>query len=348
MLLLMGVAKRYKLILLCGLLWLIGPVCIAHAVPPDYNEEQTPATGLESGANPSASDRNPAPHSFPPTIERDPNREAPTEPGGERYEQGGADEDQGAPKPSVTKLDNGDIDYIVRSGDTLGTVAEMFHLDPADIARANHMRPDDGLLSGERLRLPNPFAAQDKALKEQVQQLSDEIQQSHQKIEAAEAETRRLQSSSSDLTAELQESQHDAEVLPWWRGLAGAAGVVSVLLAGIALLMFFDWLLLRRRYRSLAQMNESFRRLDQKYKETVAKAELRFQQLYGRRRAATGQDDDLSKIPEEYEIDRLNHQLGEILENNADKLGSAPGIPGRKRESPTGPGGTAEARSSRR
>jgi hypothetical protein len=112
--------------------------------------------------------------------------------------------------------------------------------------------------------------------------------------------------------------------------------------------MFFDWLLLRRRFRAVTQMNESFRRLDQKYKETVAKAELRFQQLYGRRRAAPGQDDDLGKIPEEYEIDRLNHQLSEILENNSDKLGSAAGIQGRKRESPSGPGGTTEARSSRR
>jgi LysM repeat protein len=345
-----GVTKRYPLALLCSALALAAITRVVLAAPRDYNEQEAPGPTPDTGVSAPLGDDGPTRRGLPTTIDHDRNGEAPSATTAPLpAEESGAEEAHtAARKPTVTGFDNGDIAYVVRSGETLGAIAAMFHVDAADLAHANRLRADDELLSGQRLRVPNPFAGQDKALKGQVQRLSDEIQQFHQKIEAAEGEKRRLQSSSSDLTAELQESRHDAETLPWWRNLAYAGAVISVVLVGLALLMLFDWLLLRRRFRTLAQMNESLRRLDQKYKEILAKAELRFQQLYGRRRTAVGQNEEFGKIPEEYEIDRLNQELREILENNLERLGPAPGIQGKKRELSSGSNVTADVRSSRR
>jgi len=345
------VRKRYILALLCSALALAAITRVGLAAPPNYNEEEATRPTTDAGASAPSADEGPTRRGLPTTIDRDQNGGAAPSAATAPWpaNESGADEVHAAAlKPTVTTFDNGDIAYVVRPGETLGAIAAMFRVDAADLAHVNRLRADGELMSGQRLRVPNPFAGQDKSLKEQVQRLSDEIQQFHQKIEAAEDQKRRLQSSSSDLTAELQESRHDAETLPWWRNLAYAAAIVSVVLVGLALLMFFDWLLLRRRFRTLAHMNESLRRLDQKYKEILAKAELRFQQLYGRRRAAVGQNEELGKIPEEYEIDRLNHELREILENNLERLGPAPGIQGKNRELASGPSVTADVRSSRR
>ena len=49
-------------------------------------------------------------------------------------------------------------------------------------------------------------------------------------------------------------------------------------------------------------MNDSLRRLDYKDKAALAKAELRFQELYGRRRRGFQEGQELSKTPEELEI----------------------------------------------
>jgi flagellar biosynthesis/type III secretory pathway chaperone len=62
------------------------------------------------------------------------------------------------------------------------------------------------------------------------------------------------------------------------------------------------------------------RRLDHKYKAALAKAELRFQELYGRRRRAVDEDHEQSKTPEEIEIDQLNGRLREILERHLQRL----------------------------
>jgi hypothetical protein len=66
----------------------------------------------------------------------------------------------------------------------------------------------------------------------------------------------------------------------------------------------------------------SLSRLDVKYKETIAKAELRMQQLYGRRRPAGAPDKLLgAKNPDEIEVERLSHELRETLERHLEQLG---------------------------
>src|SRR6516164_4583652 len=106
----------------------------------------------------------------------------------------------------------------------------------------------------------------------------------------------------------------------------------------------------RHRVRAVAEMNESLRRLDYKYKAALAKAELRFQELYGRRRRGVQEGQELSKTPEEIEIEQLNRRLKEVLEHHLQRLDTASSSAGRARwrERLAGIGAPMEARSFRR
>jgi LysM repeat protein len=47
------------------------------------------------------------------------------------------------------------IDYKVRKGDSLGSIATRFGVSPQEISKANNLRNDDLVYTGERLRIPN-------------------------------------------------------------------------------------------------------------------------------------------------------------------------------------------------
>jgi hypothetical protein len=76
-------------------------------------------------------------------------------------------------------------------------------------------------------------------------------------------------------------------------------------------------------------MTDALSRLDYKYKAMFAKAELRLQQLYGRRRGAITEGQPRPKMPEEIEIERLNDELKQILELHLQRLGAR--LPGARR-----------------
>ena len=91
--------------------------------------------------------------------------------------------------------------------------------------------------------------------------------------------------------------------------------------AGMAALTVLEWFLLRRRFIATADMNESLRRLDQRYRALLAKAELRMQELYGRRRRGVSEDHERPKLPEEADLERLDQQLHDLLEHHLKQLG---------------------------
>jgi len=138
--------------------------------------------------------------------------------------------------------------------------------------------------------------------------------------------------------------------LPWWRGAALMAAGVAALMFGVMLLALIEWWILRNRFRAVAEMNESLRRLDYKYRAALAKAELRLQELYGRRRRGIQEGQERPKLPEEAEIEQLNRKLKDVLERHLKRLGP-PGESTRRarwRERITGIGSPVEARSLRR
>jgi LysM repeat protein len=240
--------------------------------------------------------------------------------------------------------------YWIRSGDTLGSIAEQFGISVADLTRANHISEAVDLIVGHTLRIPNPSIARERAMDQEIDRLSLEKQAAEQKATKAASSVGGLRAQIRDLRAASDQDRRDLRVLPWWRGAAVSAGLAALLMLGAMLLSVVEWLQLRSRFRAAAEMNESLRRLDYKYKAALAKAELRLQELYGRRRRGIQDGQERPRIPEEAEIEQLSRQLKEILEENLQRLGP-PNDNARRarwREVMSGVGAPVEARSARR
>ena len=213
--------------------------------------------------------------------------------------------------------------YTVRPGDSLGSIAQYFGIPTAELARVNKFHEDEELQAGDTLKIPNPFEAAQRALEVQVQQLTDQNHTIQQKAQQADAQVTSLTSSNSELAAQNATLKESVKVLPWWRATALAVGAAALLMLGVTALTLFEWWMLRRRFLALSDLAMSLSRLDVKYKETIAKAELRMQQLYGRRRPAGAPENLLGgmKTPDEIEVERLSHELRETLERHLEQLG---------------------------
>ncbi len=225
--------------------------------------------------------------------------------------------------PSAVRSGAVEFPYTVRPGDSLGSIAQAFGLDVEDLARANHLSVDSVLMSGRTLKIPNPFAAQVRSLRAQIEALRAAADSANEKTAAVNLKARTAEDKLETLTADNDELRHEVAALPRWRGAAVTLGIIALLMLGVLMLTLFEWWLLRRRFATLAEITDSLTNLDQKYKGLVAKAELRFQQLYGRRRIPGVEGAERGKSAEEVEIERLNHELRETLEQQLRRLGVA-------------------------
>lgn len=256
-----------------------------------------------------------------------------------------------SPNPSAANVrSRPTFPYTIRPGDTLGSIASTFGISIADIAHANRMSPDAELTAGDTLRIPNPFVARERSLIEEIEQTSSGRQAAEQRAEKSEQKVVSLRAQVEELRAVMGQNDRDLRGLPWWRALAMSAAVGAFLMFGAMVLAVVEWWMLRSRFRAAAEMNESLRRLDYKYKALLAKAELRLQELYGRRRRGIQDGNERPKIAEEAEIEQLNRQLKEILERHLERL-KPPGESARRarwRELIGGVGSPVEARSLRR
>jgi LysM repeat protein len=232
---------------------------------------------------------------------------------------GSASQD-GAPAQAANHR-NGEFSYSVRSGDSLGSIASTFGIQADDIARANRLQLDTTLMVGQTLRIPNPFAARMRELTGENQKLIDQLAQVQKRADGATAAQTDLRAQVQQLTANQRELAHQVRILPWWRDAVYSAVIVSLLLLGVAALAVLEWFLLRRRFIAVADLNESLRRLDQRYRALLAKAELRMQELYGRRRRGISDDQERPRLPEEAGLERLDQQLHDVLERHLKQLG---------------------------
>src|SRR5215472_4243249 len=222
------------------------------------------------------------------------------------------------PKPKNT------FPYTIRPGDSMGSIAQMFGITPEDLAHMNHIHPDEELMAGDELKVPNPFVAQLKTLEAQVNLLSNQARTAQEKEDSAERDLTSLKDKVQDLTTDNQSLNSSLRTLPWWHATALMTTVVSILMFGVMVVTLFEWWRMRRRYVELAGLADDLGRLDYKYKAMLAKAELRLQQLYGRRRGGITEGQPRPKLPEEVEIERLNEELKEVLERHLARLGVRP------------------------
>ncbi len=219
-------------------------------------------------------------------------------------------------------IDKDDLMYTVRPGDTLSSIGGLFRVPTAELLRTNDVGTDGMVRIGSVLRIPNPYASRVGALEAQVAKLNHRLGATNTKLATAQSDVRLLHGQLDGLAVYNQRLEREVRN-PWWRSVAIASGAAGVLMLAVAAIALFDWFLTRRRFRALAEMNESLRRLDRKYKATVAKAELRLQQLYGRRRQGMAVDQELIKIPEDDEMERLDDELRKALEKYIERLGPA-------------------------
>lgn len=212
--------------------------------------------------------------------------------------------------------------YVIRSGDSMGSIASMFGLTAEELAHINHMHPDDELMAGDELKVPNPFIAQVNGLQAQVKTLSAQAQSAQQKADSDDRELSGLRDKVQDLTSDNQSLNSSLRLLPWWHATALSTTVAALIMFGVMVVTLFEWWRMRRRYVELAGLADDLGRLDYKYKAMLAKAELRLQQLYGRRRGGMTEGQPRPKMPEEIEIERLNEELREVLERHLTRLGA--------------------------
>ena len=266
----------------------------------------------------------------------------------EPSEAAGQPADVSAPKPKPSNV----IPYTVRPGDSVGLIAQMFGVTPEEIAHANRIHIDDELQVDEVLKVPHPFTTEVTNLRSQVETLSAQQQAAEQKSDSAQEQIKSLQTQVQELTGENQDLQSSVKILPWWRATAVSLGIFALIMFGVMLLTMFEWWRMRRRFVALAAMTDALSRLDYKYKAMFAKAELRLQQLYGRRRGAVAEGQPRPRMPEEVEIERLNEELKNILETHLQRMGAK--LPGGRRKGwremfgGGDVGSTVEARSYRR
>jgi len=262
--------------------------------------------------------------------------------------------DESAPKP-VARPEHpaAIIPYTVRPGDSISGIAQMFGITADELAHANRLNLDDELEVDEVLKVPHPFTTEVNTLKSQVETLSAQQQAAEQKADAAAEQVKSLQTQVQELTGDNQDLQLGIKLLPWWRATAVSLGILALIMFGVMVLTLFEWWRMRRRFVALAAMTDALSRLDYKYKAMFAKAELRLQQLYGRRRGGIPEGQPRPRMPEEIELERLNDELKQILELHLQRLGARlPGAGRRRgwRELFGGGdvGSTVEARSYRR
>ena len=262
------------------------------------------------------------------------------------------DTDQGDEQAQKPTKPANMIPYTVRAGDTVGAIAAMFGITPEALARANRMHVDDELQIDEVLKVPHPFTTEVETLKSQVEQLSVQQQTAVQKADAAQDQIKSLQSQVQELTGDNKDLQSGVQLLPWWRATAGGLGVLAAIMFIVMVGSTFQWWIIRRRFIELTAMTTALSRLDYKYKALFAKAELRLQQLYGRRRGGIPEGQPRPRMPEEMEIERLNEELKQILELHLQRMGAR--LPGTRRKGwremlgGGDVGSTVEARSYRR
>ena len=240
--------------------------------------------------------------------------------------------------------------YAIREGDTLGAIANQFGLAVADLTRVNHITEETDLEVGRVLRIPNPAVVQERELTAEIERLRRALQDATARAGAADERAAADRARTSELETFAGQTRHGLRMLIWWRTAAYIFAGLGLLALGAMLLALIEWFLLRSRFRAVAEGNESIRRLDYRYRTALAKAELRLQELYGRRRRGLHDGQERPKLAQEAEIEGLNRELAIVLERQLERLGR-PGVTTRRarwRLRIAGIGSPVEARSLRR
>ncbi len=227
----------------------------------------------------------------------------------------------------VTVQSGGDLSYVIHEGDSVGALAGMFHIPAEEIFRRNHLTADSTLRVGQILHIPNPYVAQVRELQTQIEALHARVEDQERKLQDANTREGAYNARVVELNSIKRALEHDVTTLPWWRRATTLAVTLATLMFGIAVVSLFQWFMVRRRFGAVAMANDRLSRLDQRYRTLMARSELRLQQIYGRRRAVV---ETASKSPDDFELERLNRELKDVLGQQMSQLGVQLHAPARR------------------
>jgi len=185
--------------------------------------------------------------------------------------------------PATSQAQGDFLEYRLRSGESLSEVARLFRIPVEELAQANRIVDPTRLQAGQSLRVPNVFARQTAQLQGERDRLLAESEQRGRELEqrqatltAAEADLQRVEAEKRALTAHL------ASTLHWQRGAIFLAGLLVVAL-GWGLKMRGELAELTRRLTLLTHENAALNVIKEKYRQTAAQIEFRYQKLYSAR-----------------------------------------------------------------
>jgi len=306
-----------------ALIALLVSACVALAAPADLNERDLsppPHRGRvfqpAKAAAHSPVRRIKAPADTDDPAAQDTDEDAPEEGSAEAAAPSTSAESEPA---GTAPASSADLSYEIREGDSVGAISDMFHIPAEEIYRRNHLGANTTLHIGQILHIPNPYVAQVRQLQTQVDGLRSRTQDQERKLQENNSKERAFSARIVELADTNRALQHDVTTLPWWRRATTVAVTLAILMFGFTLVSLLQWFLVRRRFGALVVANERLSRLDQRYRALLARAELRLQQLYGRRRAVI--DSGQARSPEDFELERLNRELKEVLERQMAQLG---------------------------
>lgn len=305
------------------LIALIAVACVAFAASPELSERDLSSPKPPTAIRPKTAH---APvKRVEPAAYTDEQRAAPEDTDDEAADEG---QSEGVPAAAASSAPQnnaaaagGDLSYVIREGDSVGAIAGMFHIPAQEIFHHNHLNEDSTLHVGQILRIPNPYAAQVRNLQGQIAALRTRTQQQDSKLQEANSKERAFDARIEELSGINRSLEHDVATLPWWRRVTTVAVTLAAVMLGVALVSLLQWFLIRWRFAAVVTANEKLGKLDQRYRTLLARAELRLQQLYGRRRPAAAESSAQSRSPEDFELERLGRELKDVLEQELTQFG---------------------------
>jgi LysM repeat protein len=192
-------------------------------------------------------------------------------------------------RPAVDWGQDGSLAYRLRAGESLQEVARLFRIPLEELMQVNRITDPTRLAIGQPLQVPNVFARQVIQFQKERDQLAEEkeqlVKESGEQQQAAAAMRLQLRTAEAANTALTQQ----LAVARRWRGGALTLAVLLLGVGGWSLKLKGAQMSRDRKLAVVLEENTALGLVREKYRQTAAQLELRYQKLYSARAAAAPQ-----------------------------------------------------------
>ncbi|MGH7802996.1 MAG: LysM peptidoglycan-binding domain-containing protein [Candidatus Binatia bacterium] len=187
----------------------------------------------------------------------------------------------------VAAAGGGVFRYALHPNESLLDVARIFGVPVATLIERNRIADPNRMRTGQVIEIPDAYAVEAAALRSERDVLLGEKRTADGEATAKQQAMSGLVEQISKLEEEKSGLQGELAATAYWEQ---GAKILALCLLGMiawALKLVTDRSTLKHRLRSLTVENGALTTAKEKYKDAVGQIELRFQQLYSGRHAAT-------------------------------------------------------------